>query len=169
MRGGLQTTNGELEFSVIKNVFAIVIFGMTTSLSAELVFFSSFQIEIQDTWEHSFENAPGDDSRSVISLRHPDGVGSLKISSYDAPDVVSEDRLRNLTNVDSSTLLTWQNWGDYSGYQYDYFEGGSFYRQWWLVSERTILYIVYQCDPESRDIETEEIDMIVRSITAGNA
>jgi len=98
----LLTTNGELEFSVIKNVFAIVIFGMTTSLSAESVFFSSFQIEIQDTWEHSFESA-------------------------------------------------------------------SFYRQWWLVSERTILFVVYQCDPESRDIETEEIDMIVRSITAGNA
>ena len=153
---------------MIKNVLAMVIFGMTTSLSAEVVSFSSFQIEIQDTWEHSFESALGDDSRSVISLRHPDGVGSLKILSYDAPDVVSEDRLRNMTNVDSSTVLTWENWGDYSGYQYDYFERGSFYRQWWLVSERIIIFIVYQCDPESRDIETEEINRIVRSITASN-
>lgn len=87
---------------MIKNVFAIVIFGMTTSLSAELVSFSSSQIEIQDTWEHSFER-------------------------------------------------------------------GSFYRQWWLLSERTIIFIVYQYDPESREIETEVIDMIVRSITVSTA
>jgi len=149
----------------MKNLFAIIVFAMTTSLNAETLFFPSFQIEIQDGWEHSIENGPGDDRRSVISLRHPNGVGVLRMLPYDAPAVVSEDVLRNMTNVELSIPLTWQNWGDYSGYQYDYLERGSFYRQWWLTNERTILFITYQCDPESKDIETEEIDNIVRSIT----
>ncbi len=147
----------------MKNLFAIIVFAMTTSLNAETLSFPSFQIEIQDGWEHSIENLPGDDSRNRVSLRRPNGVGVLKIWSFDAP-AVSPDRLRNFTNLELSIPLTWQNWGDYSGYQYDYLERGSFYRQWWLTNERTILLITYQCDPESKYIETAEIDNLVRSI-----
>ena len=148
----------------MKYILAIVISVMTTSLNAETLSFPSFQIEIQDGWEHTIETGPGDNWGSVISLSHPNGVGSLKILPFDAPAVVSEDILRNLTNVEFSVLLTWKNWGDYSGYQYDYLERGSFYRQWWLTSDGTIIFITYQSDPESKDIETEEIDNIVRSI-----
>lgn len=89
--------------------------------------------------------------------------------SYETSLAVSEDRLRNMTNVDASTPLTWQEWGDYSGYQYDYLERDSFFRQWWLVNERTMMFITYQCDPESKDSHVEEIDKIVRSITAMNS
>ncbi len=147
----------------MKYIIAIVISLMMTSLNAETLSFPSFQIEIQDGWEHTIETGPGDHWGNVISLSHPNGVGGLKILPYDAP-AVSQDRLRNLTNVDLSVPLTWQNWGDYSGYQYDYLERGSFYRQWWLTNERTILFITYQCDSGSRETEIEEIDNIVRSI-----
>jgi hypothetical protein len=150
---------------MMKYIPAIIIFTMTANLNAETLSFPSFQIEIQDSWERSIETRPGDNWGSVISLNHPNGVGSLKILPFDAPAVVSEDILRNLTNLNSSIPLTWQDWGDYSGYQYDYLERGSFYRQWWLTNKRTIIFITYQCDPESKDIETEEIDNIVRSIT----
>ena len=92
---------------VIKNIFSIIIVAITTSLHAETLSFPSFQVEIQDGWEYSIENISGDGWGSVISLRHPNGVGSLKILSYNAPAVVSEDILRNMTNVDSSTPLTW--------------------------------------------------------------
>ena len=149
---------------MMKILLAISIFGMTTSSNAETLSFPSFRIEIEDGWVHSVENGPGGDSRSIITLRHPNGAGVLKMWPYDAPAVVSEDILRNMTNLETSIPLTWQNWGDYSGYQYDYLERRSFYRQWWLANERTIIFITYQCDPESKDIETEEIDKIVRSI-----
>ncbi len=150
--------------SMMKILLAIAIFGMTTSSNAETLSFPSFRIEIEDGWVHSVENGPGGGSRNVISLRHPNGVGVLKMGSYDAPAVVSEDILRNMTNLESTIPLNWQNWGDYSGYQYDYLERRSFYRQWWLANERTIIFITYQCDRESKDTETEEIDKIVRSI-----
>ncbi len=149
----------------MKFILAIIISTMTANLNAETLSFPSFQIEMQDSWERSIENRPVDDLLSMISLRRPNGVGVLKIGFYDALAVVSEDALRRLTNLESSISLTWQNWGDYSGFQYDYLERGSFYRQWWLASGGTVILITYQCDPESKDIETEEVDNIVQSIT----
>jgi len=153
----------------MKYILVILFSAMTTSLNAETLAFPSFQIEIQDGWEYSIENGPGHDRGSVISFRHSDGVGVLKIQSYDTSAVVSQDTLRNMTNLEASTHLSWQDWGNYSGYQYSYAEGGSYYRQWWLTMNRSIMFITYQSDPESKDIETEEIDRIVRSITVNGA
>lgn len=148
----------------MKYVLAIIISAMTANLSAETLSFPSFQLEIQDGWERSIDNRPVDDLLSMITLRRPNGVGVLKIGFHDALAVVGEDALRNLTNLDFSIPLTWQSWGDYSGYQYDYSERGSFFRQWWLTNEGTVIFVTYQGDPESKEFETEEIDNIVRSI-----
>ena len=93
------------------------------------------------------------------------GEGVLKVHSFSAPIDVSEDRLRNLTNVDRSTPLTLQDWGDFSGYQYDYAERGSFFRQWWLVNQRTMMFIVYESRVELDDALSAEIDSIVISMT----
>ncbi len=84
---------------------------------------------------------------------------------FSTPYPVSKDRLRDITNVEWSTPLVWQIWGGNSGYQYDYFERGSFYRQWWLANENGIIFIVYNSNAESKDIEIDEINEIVNSIT----
>ena len=103
--------------------------------------------------------------RVYVFQATPDGNGILTILSLNAPELVSKDILRNVTNVELSTPLFWQNWGDHSGYQYDYLERGSFYRQWWLANERTIIFFVYKSNTESKDIEIDEINKIVDSIT----
>ena len=154
---------------MIKNLFGIILFTITANVNAESLSFPSFLIEIPDSWEQSIENGPDENSVSVIGLRDRNGVGILRMRSYDAPSAVSEDRLRNLTNLEPSTPLAWEHWGDYAGYQYNYTENSVFYRQWWIANERTILFITYQCDPESRDIETEVVDKIVHSITVNAA
>lgn len=151
----------------MKTLLAIAILGMTTSSNAEILSFPFFRIEVEDGWVHSIEREPqahpewGD----LISIYHPNENGILKMQFYSAPYLVSKDRLRNMTNVEWSTPLTWQNWGDYSGYQYDYFERASFYRQWWLANETGIIFIVYNSNTESKDIEIHEINEIVNSIT----
>lgn len=151
----------------MKSLLAIAIFGMTTSSCAETLAFPSFRIEVEDGWAHSIERGPqaSPEWGDQISIYHPDGNGILKMWSLSVPDLVSKDILRNMTNVELSTPLFWQNWGDYSGYQYDYLERGSFYRQWWLVNERTIIFFVYESNAESKDIEIDEINKIVNSIT----
>ncbi len=152
---------------MIKILLAIAIFGITMSSNAETLAVPPFQIEVEDGWVHSIERGPeaphvwGD----LISIYHPNGNGILRVQFYGTPDLVSKDRLRNLTNVEWSTPLVWQNWGDYSGYQYDYFERASFNRQWWLANETGIIFIVYNSNTESKDIEIDEINEIVNSIT----
>jgi len=151
----------------MKTLLAIAIFGITTSANAESLSFPSFRIEVEDGWVHSIERGPQahHELGELISIYHPNGNGILKMQPYSAPGFVSKEILRNMTNVDSSTPLIWQNWGDYSGYQYDYMERGSFYRQWWLVNEGTIIFIVYDSNTESKDIEIDEINKIVNSVS----
>jgi hypothetical protein len=151
----------------MKPLLAIAIFGITTSSYAETLSFPTFRIQVEDGWVHSIERGAQahHEVGELISIYHPNGNGILKILSYSAPDLVSEEILRNMTNVASSTPLIWQNWGDYSGYQYDYLERGSFYRQWWLAIERTIIFFVYESNTESKNIEIDEINKIVNSIT----
>ena len=151
----------------MKPLLAIAIFGITTSSYAETLSFSSFRIQVEDGWVHNIERGPQahHEVGELISIYHPNGNGILKIQSYNAPDLVSEEILRNITNVASSTPLIWQNWGDYSGYQYDYLERGSFYRHWWLAIQRTIIFFVYESNTESTNIEIDEINEIVNSIT----
>jgi hypothetical protein len=154
---------------VIKNLFGIILFTMSANLNGESLSFLSFHIEIPDGWEQNIENGPNENSGGVLSLRDSNGGGILRMRSYDTPGAVSEDRLRNLTNLEPSTPLTWEHWGNFSGYQHSYTENGMFYRQWWLANERTILFITYQSDPEPSDVETELIEKIVHSITVNNA
>jgi hypothetical protein len=152
---------------MMKTLFAIAIVGITTISNAASLSFSSFRIEVADDWVHSIESGPQAQNElgELINIYHPNGNGILRIQSYSATDFVSQDALRNMTNVDTSTTLNWQHWGDYSGFQYDYSEMGSFYRQWWIANERAILFIVYDSTTESREIEIDEINKIVNSIT----
>ncbi len=152
---------------MMKILLAVAVFGITATSNAETLSFPSFRIEVEDGWVHNTERGlqAQHEMGGLINIYHPNGKGILKMQSYSAADFVSKEHLRNLTNVASSTPLIWQNWGDYSGYQYDYLERGSFYRQWWLAIERTIIFFVYESNTESTNIEIDEINKIVNSIT----
>ena len=95
--------------------------------------------------------------------------GVLKIQSTIAPNVIDNERLRMMTNVDRSTPLSWHDWGNYSGYQYDYSERGSFFRQWWLIKQRTVIFVVYESSVEIEAADIKEIDRIVKSLTVGGS
>lgn len=155
------------EFQSMTLLLVIISFGIIGNSNAETLTFSSFRIEVQDDWVHNLEEGPNvhNEMGEQIIIHHPDGSGVLKMQTYNAPNLVSKEILRNMTNVDASIPLTWQDWGDYSGYQYEYSERGSFNRQWWLVNQRTIIFIVYESSVEPKDIEVYEIDRIVNSMT----
>jgi hypothetical protein len=155
----------------MKTLLAIAIAGITTISNAETLSFPSFRIEVEDGWVHNLERESQAHSElgELIVIYHPNRNGVLKIQPYNAPDFVSRAILRNMTNVESPTTLAWRQWGDYSGFQYDYAEGGSFYRQWWLTNERTIIFIVYESNIESRNIEIDEINKMVNSITVNTS
>ena len=149
-----------------KRIIALLILGFAADLSAETRTFPEFSIDVVNSWKHRVEKRAfvSDERGELISIYRPGGVGVLRIQSYVAPGDVSRVVLRNLTNVEASTRLTWQDWGDFSGYQYSYTESSSFYKQWWLTKERTILFITYNCDADAQQIEIEAIEKMVNSI-----
>jgi len=117
-----------------------------------------FGIDVDDGW---VQEAAGD----RISIYAPNGNGILKIQSFSATGLVDKERLRNLTNVDRSTPLTWQDWGDFSGYQMDYSEGASFFRQWWLANKSTLIFAVYESSVAPEDSDIDDLDKIINSMT----
>jgi len=155
----------------MKTLFAIAIVGIAANANAETLSFPAFRIEVEDGWAHNVEEEAeaNNEFEQLIRIYHPNGKGTLKIQSYCAPEVVSRQVLRNMTNVDSSTKLDWQNWGGYSGFLYEYTERASIYRQWWLANERTLVFIVYDSIAESSEIEIEEINKVVNSIAVNRS
>ena len=134
------------------------------STNSDVVIFSSFQVDTANGWLHSIEKPASGDWGELIIFHHPEGVGTLKVRSLVAPEIVSRDDLRNMTNVDSALQLTFKRWGDYTGFQHDYLEKDSFFRQWWLANESTIIFITYSCGIEFKEIENQQINDIVRSL-----
>lgn len=103
-------------------IVAIVLIAAASSPHAGTLDLLSFRIDLPDGWTYSVEAGPGDDRGDVVTFRHADDDGHLKIMSYDAPVAITEDRLRSMTNVDARVPLAWQPWGEFAGYQYAYEE-----------------------------------------------
>lgn len=147
-------------------VLALVFAGFAGNADAERLAFRGFTIDLVAGWTHRVENRTleADRPAELVSISRPEGPGVLRIQSYAAPRDGSQDLLRNMTNVDMSTALSWQNWGEFSGYVHEYDERGSFYRQWWLARERTLIFITYRCDTGLQGADIELVDAMVRSL-----
>ena len=143
-------------------LLAMLLAGSVLAQGERLETTTSFGIDIADGWVRK-------DMGDQITFYHPNRNGILRIQSQSTPSTVDKERLRMLTNVDRSTPLAWQDWGDFSGYQYDYSERGSFFRQWWLVNQRTIIFVVYESSVELQETDIDAIDRIVNSMTVNKS
>ncbi len=152
----------------MKYFLSVTLFALAPSLFAQTLSQPLFRVDVDNGWTYSIEKRPQSPAGwgDLVSIRHPDRTGVLKIQSYRAPHPVDPKRLREMTNVDWSEQLDWESWGDFSGYQYSYSEKGLFHRQWWLAGEKTIVLFEHSADAEPKQAEKNEINQIVRSITA---
>jgi len=121
-----------------------------------------FEISIPEGWQYETRTQPN--MQVVTRIFHLDRDGALEVSSIlNLPIKPTQDRIRLMTNLDSSVNLTWQKWGRLNGYQHDYTEAGKFYRQWWLTHQNKMMFIVYSSevkDEASRIV----IDEMVKSL-----
>lgn len=152
---------------VILMLLGLAMLVVAMSSAAEPLSLDGFRVELEDGWEHQIEQASGADSGwgDKVRIQHPDGAGVLSMRAFSIPGPIDHERLRNFTNLPLTTPLTLERWGEYAGYQYDYVEGASFHRQWWLASESTVLVIAYQCDADLSDRETEPVNRMVESLS----
>jgi hypothetical protein len=130
---------------------------------SKTISFGSFSIVIPEGWQYETETQLN--KQVVTRIFHPERDGILQIGSVmHLPGKPSRDRVRLLTNLDSSVDLSWQKWGDLNGYQYDYTETGEFYRQWWLTHYDKIMFVVYRSSVRNDSLRNV-IDEMVRSLT----
>jgi len=153
---------------MLRLTLGLLLAGISTSSMAETLTFTDFGIDVASDWTHTVERGKtvGDAEGDLISIYLSGSSAVLKLQSYVAPTDVSRSRLRMLTNIDSSTDLTWQDWGDFSGYEYSYVERGSFFKQWWLLDQGTIIWATYETDADEQRVEIETIDSMIGSITS---
>jgi hypothetical protein len=112
-----------------------------STLGSKAISLGSFEIAIPAGWQ--YEKVTQSNKQVVTQIFRPDKDGVFQIGSIvNLPGIPTQNRMRLLTNLDSSLDLTWQKWGELSGYQYDYTESGKFYRQWWLTYHNKILFVV---------------------------
>jgi hypothetical protein len=153
-------------FLLSQNIYAQATPNNHGSAGDNIFSIGSYNITIPEEWLYKTETRS--DQRTITTIYHPDGIGTLQFMSLNtAPKVVTQEFLRNMTNVDSSISLNWQMWGDFNGYQYDYSENEKIYRQWWLANKEEMIFIVYSTDTQD-DFESNVINRIVTSITAVN-
>jgi hypothetical protein len=138
----------------------------TEMTGSRVVSLGSYNIAIPGEWLQKTESRS---NQKMITAFYPsDERGSLKFMSMNfAPNEVTREILRNMTNIDPSISLKWQTWGEFSGYQYDYTEKGASYRQWWLLNQNEILFFVYSSNSQEES-EKKLVNRIVGSITAVN-
>lgn len=152
---------------MIRSIFVLLMAGISVESIAQTLDFSAFSIEVAPDWIHTVEQvtAISDTEAELITIFRPGVDGSLKLLAYSAPSPVDRERLRALTNVDNSITLSWQAWGDFSGYEYSYIERQSFFKQWWLLNEEAMLWITYESGVDKFQAEIEIIVMMIDSIT----
>ena len=154
---------------ILRSKYLFVLLGITffnSPSSAEFQTFSRFSIAIADGWSHRIDGRQpaAEEFGQLIKIFRVDGVGELGVISFQAPVVVNQLALRNLTNVASSVQLVCDEWGDFSGYQYNYSENGSFFRTWWLANQQTVLFLTYESEIETPQFEIQALDEMVASL-----
>ena len=133
-----------------------------STVESKVISLGSFELAIPDGWQYETTTQP---NKQVVSqIFHPDKDGIFQISSIiSLPGKPTQNRMRLLTNVDSSIDLPWQKWGKLSGYQYEYTEAGKFYRQWWLTHHNKIMFVVYSSKVKDESVRNV-IDEMVKSL-----
>ncbi len=145
-------------------IVAVLLIAAVPCANARRLDLPLFRIDVPSGWTHSIEEGTARGWGDLVILRPTHKDGRLKILSYRAPVVITEERLRNMTNVDAGQHLTWQRWGGFSGYHYAYEELGSSYIQWFLVNGKTLLLATYQGDPVSTNTVAKDLDQMIDSL-----
>ncbi len=128
-------------------------------VKSKAISLGSFEIAIPAGW--LYKTVTQINMQVVTQIFHPDKDGVFEVTSIiSLPGKLTQDRMRLLTNLDSSVDLTWQKWDKLSGYQYEYTEAGKFYRQWWLTHHNKIIFAVYSSKVSDESLRNVIDDMV---------
>jgi hypothetical protein len=152
-----------LTLALILNCGHILAESVDSTGESKTISLRSFEMEIPEGWKYETATLPNE--QVVTQIFHPDKEGVFQIGLIiSLPKAPTQSRMRLLTNVDSSVVLNWQKWGNFSGYHYEHAEQGKFYRQWWLTHHNRVLSVVYSSKTNDESLHSV-VDEMVKSLT----
>ena len=119
----------------------------------------SWELDLPSDW-----TAESDDT--CVTLERAGGVGALQISGAQKDGEVTDEDLRDFASerLDAGAVASAAVCGDYFGFSLRYREDSSYWRQWYLRSSQSMLFVTYNCAEESRGVEDAEVDRVVGTL-----
>ena len=101
-------------------------------------------------------------ARGHTTFEHPEGAGTLQVSSFAKSLPVTEEHLRQLAGNVPLAAVTYAR---LTGFQARYTEDDTFWTKWWLRAGNQLLLVTYHCPLEDRGYEDAALSQMMESLT----
>lgn len=118
-----------------------------------------WRISLPDDWI-------SEEEEGCISIYHAKGVGMLEISAVEQPDEIIPDDLLALASehLEQGARPETMTLGDFDGIELSYVEEDIFWREWYLKSGKSLLFITYNCDVGDEEKEEGMLDVMLATL-----
>ena len=121
-----------------------------------------WSVELPPGWTASTEG-------ECTTFRATPPLGALQISSARKNSgPVNDEDLREFARerLGHAPLLSAATYGPFSGFSAEREDESLFWKEWWLRSGQTMLYVTYNVIPKYKDSETDAVEAILRNARA---
>lgn len=110
----------------------------------------------------------GEREEDCSTLYDPEGVGVLQISGYTKDSEVTVEDLKDLAQekIEAGVQLSESISGDFKGLTGIFDEEGQYWQYWYVSHKKTALFITYNCEVADREVEMDDIKIMVASLVA---
>ncbi len=94
------------------------------------------------------------------------GVGELVISTLYQADGISDGQLEEMAaeHLDSDAVIEDVVCGDFAGIAVSFEQDGEYWSEWYLRSEKILLFITYNCDVDKIEVDEDVVESILESL-----
>ena len=123
---------------------------------------SAWSMELAEDWQQRQEE-------EAVTFYHPDGVGTLQISAYEADEAIVPADLDQLAELGGPAAADYQpvTCGEFSGKACEQLEDDELWQFWFIAAADCALAITYSCNYEDRNQEARTIKAMLDSLALG--
>ncbi len=94
------------------------------------------------------------------------GVGELVISTLYQDEGISDEQLEAMAgeHIESDAVIDDVVLGDFSGIAVSFEQQGEYWCEWYLRSEKVLLFISYNCDLKDSEVDEDVVESILESL-----
>ena len=101
-------------------------------------------------------------------LYDKEGIGELVISTFYQEDGIDDEQLEDLASehIDADGIVEDVDLGSFSGFVISYTDEGEYWCEWYLKSEKVLLFVSYNCDESNEEVDEDVVESILASLDA---